>query len=403
MNHSDEMTPLKPLIAEVLPGIVELRHQLHENPELGFKEVETAKRVAEILRNLPGFTVRTGVADTGIVALLGAEKSGPCVALRADMDCLPIEEETGLPYSSKKPGLMHACGHDGHTSALVGAATVLSRISDELSGPVKFLFQPAEEGGAGAERMIVEGALENPRPEAIFGLHNHPGADLNFGDIAFRSGPFMGGGFDFRIDVHGKGGHAAAPHSSIDPIYIGAQILNALQSLASRSTNPIETLVVTVAKFHAGTATNIIPDTACLEGTVRSLQPRLLEQARERIEKISSAVAGAHGGSTEVIFRPGYPVVLNDPRAAAFVQKTAATVAGPEHTRPGCEPLLASEDFSFYQEKCPGCFFFVGSRPADKPKVPMWHQSRFDFNDDILPIAMEMHCELARGFGTSWR
>lgn len=397
------MTPLKPLIAEVLQEIVELRHHLHQNPELGFKEVETAKRVAGILQNLPGFSVRTGVADTGIVALLGADKPGPCVTLRADMDCLPIEEETGLPYSSKNPGLMHACGHDGHTSALVGAATVLAKIQNELSGPVKFLFQPAEEGGAGAERMVTEGALENPKSAAIFGLHNHPGADLKLGTIAFRAGSFMGGGFDFRVDVNGKGGHAAAPHSAIDPIYIGAQILNALQSLASRATNPIETLVLTIAKFHAGTATNIIPDTACLEGTVRSLQPHLLDQAHERIEKISAAVAAAHGGSAEITFRPGYPVVINDERAAAFVREAAESVVGPENTRPDFDPLLASEDFSFYQEQCPGCFFFVGSRPADKSKVPMWHQSKFDFNDEILPVAIEMHCELARRFATSWK
>jgi len=298
---------------------------------------------------------------------------------------------------------MHACGHDGHTSALVGAATVLSKIRDELSGPVKFLFQPAEEGGAGAARMVEEGALENPYVEAIFGLHNNPGSDLNLGDIAFRPGPFMGGGFDFQIDVIGKGGHAAAPHSAIDPIYIAAQIVNALQALASRSTNPIETLVVTVAKFHAGTATNIIPETACLEGTVRSLQPHLLEQAHERIEKIAIAVASAHGGSAEVIFRPGYPVVLNDARAAGFVEQTATAVVGSTHTQPGYDPLLASEDFSFYQERCPGCFFFVGSRPADKASVPMWHQSTFDFNDDILPVAIEMHCELARRFAASWQ
>lgn len=397
------MTPLKPLIEKVLPEITQLRHELHENPELGFQEVETSKRIAGILEGLPGFTVKTGVAETGIVALLGSDKPGPCVALRADMDCLPIEEETGLPYASKTKGLMHACGHDGHTSALIGAAKVLSEVANELSGPVKFIFQPAEEGGAGADRMVDEGALENPKIEAIFGLHNNPSAALNLGDIAFRSGPFMGGGFDFEIEVMGKGGHAASPHTAIDPIYIATQIVNALQAMASRSTNPIETLVVTVAKFHAGTATNIIPDTASLGGTVRSLQPQLLEQAHERIEKIAVAVASAHSGQAVVSFRPGYPVVLNDHRAAAFVRETAEAVAGPDHTRPAIDPLLASEDFSFYQERCPGCFFFVGSRPADKPHVPMWHQSTFDFNDDILPITIEMHCELARRFAATWK
>jgi amidohydrolase len=397
------MTPLKPLIQKVLPEIVRLRHHLHENPELGFQEVETAKRVAGILENLPNFVVRTGVAETGIVAVLGANKSGPCVALRADMDCLQITEETGLAYASKVPGLMHACGHDGHTSALVGAAMVLSEVRDELSGPVKFLFQPAEEGGAGAERMVAEGALDEPKVEAIFGLHNNPGSELNLGDVAFREGPFMGGGFDFQIEVIGKGGHAAAPHAAVDPIYIGAQIVNALQALASRSTNPIETLVLTIAKFHAGTATNIIPDSARLGGTVRSLQPRLLELAHERVERIATAVASAHGATANVIFRPGYPVVLNEGKAAAFLKQTAETVVGPAKTNSGYGPLLASEDFSFYQEQRPGCFFFVGSRPLDKETVPTWHQSKFDFNNDILPVAIEMHCELARRFAREWK
>ncbi|MGH8018257.1 MAG: M20 metallopeptidase family protein, partial [Opitutaceae bacterium] len=212
------MTDLTPLIDEVLPRMRQLRRELHAHPEPGFEEVVTSGKVASVLKTLPGFSVRTGVAVTGIVATLDAEKPGPCVALRADMDALAIHEETGAEYASKRPGLMHACGHDGHTAALLGAAIVLSRVRDDLKGPVKFLFQPAEEGGFGGQRMVKEGALEDPRVEAIFGAHNWPASDTEFGDVVLRPGALLGGSLDFHIIIHGRGGHAAMPHRAVDPI-----------------------------------------------------------------------------------------------------------------------------------------------------------------------------------------
>lgn len=396
------MTELAPIIATILPEIRRLRRELHAHPELGYTEFETARRVAAWLEPLPGFSLRKNVAATGIVAVLDAGKTGPCVALRADMDALPITEQTGVAHASQRPGLMHACGHDGHTAALVGAALVLARIRDQLRGPVKFLFQPAEEGGAGGKRMIEERALEDPPVAAIFGAHNMPTADLQLGEIGLRPGPFMGGGMNFFIDVHGRGGHAAAPHTTIDPIYVGAQIVNALQSLVSRATNPLEPLVVTVGSFHSGTATNIVPDSARIEGTARALSPQLLEEIPERLGALVRGIAAAHGATASVEFRPGYPVTVNDARAAAFVAEVAAAAAGRENVRADYAPILGSEDFSFYLRARPGCFYFLGTRPADQPEAPLCHSPRFDFNDDALPLAIAMHCELARRFAANW-
>ena len=401
-NFPFRMTDLKPIIDRIVPRIRQLRRELHAQPELGYKEVATVARVTSMLETLPGLTLRRNVAVTGLVATLGATKSGPCVALRADMDCLPIQEETGLPYASTKPGLMHACGHDGHTAALVGAALVLAQIRDELSGPVKFIFQPAEEGGAGGRRMTEEGALENPHVDAIFGHHNMPGADLALGDVMLRPGPFMGGTCDFTIEVRGRGGHAASPHTAVDPIYVGAQIVNALQSLVSRTTNPVETLVVTVGRFHAGTATNIIPETAELEGTIRSLSPDMLKHAPERLAALGRSIAAAHGAVAEVRLHPGYPVTVNDDRAAAYVADVARVVAGTEHVRADYPPTLGAEDFSYFLQARTGCYYFVGTRPPERAHVPFCHHPKFDYNDDALPLAIEMHCELARQFANAW-
>jgi amidohydrolase len=396
------MTDLKPIIERIVPRIRQLRRELHANPEPGYKEVTTASRVTAMIESLPGFALRRNVAVTGIVATLNASKPGPCVALRADMDCLPMQEETGLPYASTKPGLMHACGHDGHTAALVGAALVLSHIRDELRGPVKFLFQPAEEGGGGGRRMTEEGALENPHVDAIFGHHNMPGTDLVLGDVALRPGSFMGGTCDFIIEVRGRGGHAATPHNTVDPIYVGAQIVNALQSLVSRTQNPVDTLVITVGKFHAGSATNIIPETALLEGTIRSLSPASLKHVPERLAALARSIAAAHGALAEVRLLPGYPVTVNDARAATFVTDVARAVVGGERVKPDYPPILGAEDFAYYLEARAGCYYFVGTRPADKPSVPFPHHPKFDYNDDALPVAIEMHCELARRFAADW-
>ncbi len=396
------MTDLKPLVNEVLPTVRALRRRLHAHPEPGYQEFETARCVGELLEALPGFKLRRDVAVTGIVATLDEQKPGPCIALRADMDCLPIVEETGAPYGSQKPGLMHACGHDGHTAILVGAALVLARLRDELAGPVKFIFQPAEEGGAGGKRMVEEGALENPHVAAIFGLHNLPAPDLALGEVALRPGPFMGGSLDFVIEITGRGGHAASPHTTVDAIYVGAQIVNALQAVVSRQHNPVETLVITVGTFHAGTATNIIPETARLEGTARSLSPAVLALAPDRIKAVASGIAATFGAKVDVTILPGYPVTTNDARAAAYTARVARETLGATHARIDYPPILGAEDFSFYQLARPGCFFFLGTRPLHLAQVPLCHHPKFDFNDDALPVGIIMHCELARRFARDW-
>ncbi len=402
VRHAAAMIDLKPIIERIVPRIRQLRRELHANPEPGYKEVATAARVAAMLEGLPGFALRRNVAVTGLVATLDGHKAGPCVALRADMDCLPILEETGLPYASTKPGLMHACGHDGHTAALLGAALVLAQARDDLRGPVKFIFQPAEEGGGGGRRMTEEGVLENPHVEAIFGHHNMPGSDIALGDVGLRPGAIMGGTCDFVIEVRGRGGHAAAPHAAVDPIYVGAQIVNALQSLVSRTQNPVETLVITVGRFHAGTASNIIPESAELEGTIRSLSPEVLKQAPERVAALARSIAAAHGALAEVRLMPGYPVTVNDARAAEYVASVGRIVAGAGHVRADHPPSLGAEDFAYFLEARTGCYYFVGTRPHDKPAVPFCHHPKFDYNDDALPLAIEMHCELARRFAESW-
>lgn len=397
------MAPLKSLIAQVLPQIRELRRELHAHPEPGYQEFETARRVQALIEPLPGLALRRNVATTGIVATLDRDKPGPCVALRADMDCLPMQEETALPHASQRDGFMHACGHDGHTAALAGAALVLAQLRDELTGPVKFLFQPAEEGGAGGRQMVAENALEDPHVDAIFGLHNMPANDYALGDVVLRPGPFMGGTVDFSITVHGRGGHAAMPHLTVDPIFVGAQIVQALQGIVSRETDPIGTLVVTVGKFHAGSATNIIPENAKIEGTIRSLTPDDLERAAERLTQVAGNIAAAHGATAEIKIHPGYPVTTNHEGAAAYVAEVARTVAGKDHVNAHCDPMLGAEDFAYYLQARPGCFYFLGTRPADLPQVPSCHHPKFDFNDDVLPLAIEMHCEIARQFAQSWK
>jgi len=401
-DPSTLMTPIGPIVEKHVPKIRDLRRDLHANPERGYEEFETAAKVAAILEGLPGYTLRKNVAVTGIVATLDADKPGPCVAIRADMDCLPILEETGVPYASKKPGLMHACGHDGHTAALVGAALVLHEIRDELKGPVKLIFQPAEEGRFGARKMAEEGALENPRVDGVFGFHNSPVSELEFGQIALRPGALMGGGTTFSIKITGRGGHAASPHIATDPIVIGSHIVTALQTLVSRNVDPVSTLVVSVTQFHAGTTTNVIPETAELVGTIRSLSPELLESAPKRLAKLATSVAESLGGKAETTITPGLPVTYNDASGAAYCTAVASDVIGRERVLPDYPPTLGSEDFSFFLQQRPGAYFFIGTRPAEIPVLPGLHHPKFNFNDEILPLAITMHVEIARRFADNW-
>jgi amidohydrolase len=397
-----ENKKVKRLIEKIIPSMIQLRQDIHANPEPGFKEFETAGKVLQRLEEIPNIYIRKNVAGTGIVATLGRGKSGPCVALRADMDCLPIQEETGKPYASKRPGYMHACGHDGHTTCLIGAALVLAKNQDELQGPIKFIFQPSEEFDAGAQRMCVEGSLEDPKVDAIFGLHCYSGSGLQLGEVAVCKGSAMAGSGNFKIEVLGKGGHAAYPHICIDPIYVGMQIGNALQSIISRSINPLKGAVVTISKFNAGTATNIIPNQAVMEGTFRALSPKLLKRTAEQIKELSERTARAFGADATVTIEEGYPVLVNDEKSTAIFEKISRDILGDEQVKANHPPLMGCEDFAYYAEKIPGTYWFLGIRPPEATDYPRNHHAKFDFNDDALAIGIEMHCEIARRFASLW-
>ena len=390
------MRDLQPLIASLLPELVELRHDLHRHPELGYEEHETAARIVSQLQDVPGIELRTGVAGTGVVATLGAERAGACVALRADMDALPIEELGDHAHCSTVPGKMHACGHDGHVTCLVGAARVLAQMGDELEGPVKFLFQPAEEGGAGGRRMCEEGVLDDPPVRAIFGLHGWPGQPQ--GEIGVRSGAMLASSDRLRIAVHGTGAHAAFPHQGIDTVLVAAHVVLALQSIAARNTDPLDSVVVTIAQVHGGTADNIIPGEVRLSGTVRTLNSETRRLTFERIERVAAETARAYGATAEVTLDDGYPVLENDPDATDYVRRVAAAAGGtvPVEIRPG----MGGEDFAFYAQRVPASFFTLGVCPVDRDTYPTLHQPDYDFHDGAIALGVAMHVEIARRF---WR
>ena len=385
------MTNVEDLIQNHMANLICLRHEIHQNPELGYQEHGTAKRVVAALDGIEGLDIRTGVAETGVVVTLGADRPGPMVALRADMDALAIQETSDLPYASATDGKMHACGHDGHTTCLVGAVRVLSAIRDELAGPVRFVFQPAEEGGGGGGRMCDEGVLDGVK--AIFGLHGWP--YLPQGELGVRSGPFLASSDRFRIVVDGQGAHAAFPHQGVDPIPIAAQIVLGLQTIASRQTDPLDAVVVTVAQIHGGTADNIIPAQIELRGTLRSLQAGTRRSAMDQIERIATQIAAAHQARAQVTITEGTPVLANDRIAAGFGQQVAPTAS---LTPVDIDPVMGGEDFAFYAERIPAAFFALGVRPPDRDSYPALHQPDYDFPDAAIATGVALHVQLARRF-----
>ena len=390
------MSTLTEKINRCLPEVIALRHDLHQHPEIGYEETETAAKVVARLERTGCLKVETGIAKTGVVATLGAEKTGKCIALRADMDCLPILEESGKPWSSKQPGLMHACGHDGHTSCLLGSALVLSEIRDSLKGPVKFIFQPAEEGGAGGREMVEAGVLENPSVEMIFGLHGWP--NLELGSITTCSGPMMANADKFQIQILGKGGHAAVPHQCVSPIEIAARVTTQLNALTTPDPITENSAVVTVAKIEGGTAFNIIPDTVTLLGTIRTLSDETQSGVFNKIDSIAQAAAQTLGGQADVTIKKGYPVVVNHPRAYQYLAQTFGRAGSPINQSMEGFPQMVGEDFAYYGHKIPACFFGLGLRPRDSDTYPHLHQAQFDFNDDALPIGMRCFIELVVNF-----
>ncbi|MCZ6682460.1 MAG: M20 family metallopeptidase [Planctomycetota bacterium] len=390
------MSRIQDMIQDLAPSITALRHEIHAHPELGFEENETARRVVAQLKPLGNLEIQTGVAKTGVVATLNRDKPGKCVALRAELDCLPIHEEGNLPYKSRIPGKMHACGHDGHMSCLVGAAHILSRMADELPGKVKFVFQPAEEGGAGARIMSEEGVLNNPNVDAIFALHGWP--ELELGTIGVRGGPTLASTNPWRMTIHGDGAHAAYPHKGIDPILAASHIVVALQSIASRSIDPLESIVVTVAEFHAGTADNIIPPAVELTGTIRTLNPDVRKKAVGLVQQIATTTAAAFGARAEVNITDGYPTLINNDEAAALVADVARDVLGDGGVADVVPPSMGGEDFAYYAQRIPAAFWRLGVRTGDPSEQPGLHHPTYDFPDVAIPYGIRMHCEIARQF-----
>ncbi|MCC6428033.1 MAG: amidohydrolase [Phycisphaerales bacterium] len=397
------MTSIRQQIAAELSALTAIRHDLHAHPELSFTEKYTSSVVQRELATL-GIQFKAGYAKgTGVVGYLPATtpegNTLPSVGLRADMDALPIEEATGVPYSSCNRGIMHACGHDGHITILIGAARTLSRLAHRPR-PVTFVFQPAEEGGAGGELMCQEGALKgeagggvgNPVGE-MFGLHGWP--TLQLGQVASRSGPLLASVDDFIVDVEGVGGHAAYPHLASDPVVAAAHIITAIQSIASRNVGPLESVVCSVCMLHAGTANNIIPASTRFQGTVRTLKPALRLLAKERFFAIAEATARAHGCTARINWHESYPVTHNDPQATGRFFDVARAALGPGRVINVEHATMGGEDFSYYGHHVPACFFFLGLRPENATTYPTLHQPDFDFNDDAIPAGVEMMCELA--------
>lgn len=366
--------------------IVALRRDIHREPELGFDTEKTAAKVLAALDGLP-LDLETGVAQNGIVATLEGEGGGPTVALRADMDALPIQEETGLPFASEIEGKMHACGHDGHTSMLVGAVHVLSGMRDRLGGPIKFVFQPAEEGGGGGKVMVDEGVADDV--SSIFALHLWPG--LPFGKVATKAGPIMAAADAFEMEVRGSGGHGAMPHLAADAVVMAAQIVTALQTVVSREVDPVEPAVLTVGEIGAGTAFNIIPEKARIGGTVRTLDPDLRKMMPERIEELARGVAKGMRGDVDLDYTFSYPVTVNDEDAAARALSVADDLFGGDSVLELPNPSMGGEDFAYFLEKVPGAFIWLGVG-EDASGL---HTSRFAFDEDILPRGAALLAALA--------
>jgi amidohydrolase len=380
---------LKTEIDERVPDLIAMRRDLHEHPELAFEEVRTSGIVAQRLKAL-GLEVQTGVAKTGVVGLLRGGASGPgakTLAIRADMDALPILEENDIEYRSQIDGKMHACGHDGHTSILLTVADILSKRRAELKGNVKFVFQPAEEMVGGAEPMVEQGAME--QVDGVIGLHLI--SNYEIGRVGVRSGPVFAGAQRFDITVKGKGGHAAMPDSAVDPIVIAAQIILALQTLISRETSPFSPAVITVASVHSGTAFNIIPEQATLLGTMRAFTKEHQQYLARRVAEVANGIATAMGGGCEISWNDAIPPCVNDLAMTELVHKAASATVGEDHVDDGEEVMTTgSDDMAIFLNTVPGCYFIVGAHNEAKGVKYPHHHPRFNIDEEALPVGVEV-------------
>jgi amidohydrolase len=371
--------PIVNRIADLHREITAWRHDLHAHPELLYDVHRTAASVAEKLKAFGCDEVVTGIGRTGVVGLIRGSKGGDgVIGLRADMDALPIEEANDLPYKSTVPGKMHACGHDGHTAMLLGAARYLAETRN-FAGTAVVIFQPAEEGGAGGKAMVQDGLMERFGVEQVYGMHNYPG--LPVGEFAIRPGPIMAAADRLTIEIEGKGGHAARPHLSIDTVLVGAQIINQIQSIVSRNVDPLQSAVVSICMFHAGNTDNVIPQTALLKGTARSLDPKVRDLLEARLHAVIEGTATLYGATAKLTYKRDYPVLRNHERETSFAASVASEVVGGSHVDTAMVPVMGAEDFSFMLEARPGAFIFVGNGPSAN-----LHHQAYNFNDEVIPI-----------------
>lgn len=379
-------------VEQAFPRMVEVRRDLHAHPELSFLELRTSEKIASALEEL-GLEVKRNVATTGVVGLLRGGADGPTIALRADMDALPLTEKTGLPFASTNPGVMHACNHDGHMAMLLGAAMVLAGMRGSLRGNVKFIFQPGEEGYAGARQMIEEGVLEDePKIEAAFALHIDPMAPS--GTFAVRPGPMMACADMFTLSIVGRGGHGAVPSSTVDPVFVSGHVITALQGIASRQVSALDSIVLSICTLGAGEGMTIIPDTVEMGGTVRMFNPALRKKMPSMMEKIIEGVTSAFGARYSLGYIHGYPATVNDPDFTELALSAAEAVLGSDNVRVLESPRMPSEDFSFFLERVPGAFAILGARPPDKEPAPS-HSPRSDIDEAALKAGAKLHAAVA--------
>ncbi|WP_300583748.1 M20 aminoacylase family protein [Marivita sp.] len=379
--------PVKNSIAENASDITQWRRYLHQHPELMYDVHETAAFVVEKLRGFGVDEITTGIGRTGVVAVIKGrtDTKGRVIGLRADMDALPITEASGVDYASTVPGKMHACGHDGHTAILLGVAQYLTETRN-FDGTAVLIFQPAEEGGAGGLAMVEDGLMDRWNIQEVYGLHNSPGIPV--GHFAIRPGPLLASSDEFEIRVTGKGGHAAAPHEAVDTTLVAAQIVVALQSVVSRTINPVRPAVVTVGTFQTDSnASNVIAHSVRMQGTVRTLATEVRAQAEERIRALCEHTASAYGATAEVIWMPGYPVTVNHPEQTAYAVEAARAVS--DHVDDDTDPILPAEDFSYMLEARPGAYMFLGNGDT-----PMCHHPAYVFSDDAIPLGCSWFAEL---------
>jgi hippurate hydrolase len=383
--------PIVNRIAEFHPDMTAWRHDFHQHPELGFEEVRTSAIVAAKLREFGCDEVITGIAKTGVVGVIrGSGTSTRAIGFRADMDALPITEATGKPYASQTPGLMHACGHDGHTTMLLGAARYLAETRN-FDGTVYLIFQPAEENLAGGEVMVKEGLFERFPMNRVFGMHNWPGAPA--GIFLHAPGPVMAAVANLEATITGRGAHGAMPHNGVDPIVIAAQIVSALQSVVARNVSPLESGVLTIAHITGGHTFNVIPESVSLRGTARWFLPEVGDLLEKRFIETVKGIASAMGGSAECSFTRAYPATVNEPESTAIAARAAAAVVGESRARPLPQPTMGGEDFSFMLNECPGAYLFLGGGKGEGDA--MVHHPKYDFNDEILPIGASWFATLA--------